>query len=496
MSLALIGCVATGQGIGSGGSASLTAGNSLSTSGTTIKAQEEIEVLDLNYAEAIKISQQVGIEVFKDSTVEVREDLGLVGIFNRSFWKGDVRVLVEPKLVRNLNTPKDIGIIFDVKSEGVGPNMSLLPGYGVSAFLEGLAGYRASHQIPTKKFQNYEVLKDKGVTEVIAAGVPTTYVGFQSFLEQGGGRASYEGIWTEAAGKYTLGVIRTPEDREFPVKAFILDSKAPNWRPGEVKIKFRRSLDRGVVTAAYYLESKAEIGTTWRVSEGLIEVVASGIEKFRATFVQQHSADLALSHGRPVRGSGTAWALTTDGVFVTNHHVIEGARRILVGFRESTPVEAKLLISDKRLDLAILQLPKDRAYAAIPVSKSLLENGSRVFAIGFPLTTKLGDQPRITDGLVNAQVGYQQDVTRYQISAAINPGNSGGPLLDDKGNVAGVIVEKLSGAEGINFAIKSSYLSSLLQQISIKPGAPADQALNAVEIAARYRNSVLPVWIE
>jgi S1-C subfamily serine protease len=495
-SVLLAGCVATGQGIGSGPSTSFVTTPSVDKPPSAKKAQEAIEVLDLTYLQAIEVSQKVGAEVFKDSVIEVRPDFGLVGIFNRSFWMGDVRVIVEPKLVRNLNSPKEFGIIFDVKSEGVGRNMSLLPGYGVSNFLDGLANHRISKGIPTKRFTNYEILRDKGVVETVAASIPTSYAGFQSFIEQGGGRAPYEGIWSEAAGKYTLGVIRTPEDREFPVKAFILESKVPNWLPGEIKIKFRRPPDRGAVTASYYLESKVEIGTTWRVTEGLIEAVAAPIERFQIAFVQQHSGSTPIAAGRPVRGSGTAWAVA-DGTFVTNQHVIEGARRILVGFKESSPVEARLLIADKRLDLAVLQLPTGQGkYPPIPFSRNLAENGTKVFAIGFPLASKLGDQPRITDGLINAQDGYQQDVTRYQISAAVNPGNSGGPLLDEKGNVLGVVVEKLTGADGINFAIKSNYLASLLEQVGVSPLAPLSQTLSPVEIASKYRNSVLPVWVE
>ncbi len=330
----------------------------------------------------------------------------------------------------------------------------------------------------------------------ISASIPISYEGFKSYIDQGSARAVYEGIWVEATGKYTIGIVRTPEDKVFPVKGFILDSKPKNWRSGEVKIKFRRSLDRGVVTGSLFLENKEEIGATWRVTGELLELVASGNDFLRSVYVKQYPEGSAGFESKPISGSGTAWAISENGIFVTNHHVIDGAKKIWVGFRDSTPMEGRVLISDRRLDLAIIRVDSKSRYYPLPMTASPAENGSRVYAIGFPHTSKLGDQAKISDGLISGQAGFQQDVTRYQISAPINPGNSGGPLLDDRGNVVGVIVEKLSGAESVNFAIKSTYVASLLEQIGMKTPPPNTRITTPVDLANKYKSSILPVWVE
>ncbi len=74
----------------------------------------------------------------------------------------------------------------------------------------------------------------------------------------------------------------------------------------------------------------------------------------------------------------------------------------------------------------------------------------------------MGDEIKLTNGIISSKSGFQGDVTSYQISAPIQPGNSGGPLFDSNGNVVGIVNAKLTGAENASYAIKSSYLMNLI----------------------------------
>ncbi|HEV2393009.1 MAG TPA: serine protease [Verrucomicrobiae bacterium] len=101
--------------------------------------------------------------------------------------------------------------------------------------------------------------------------------------------------------------------------------------------------------------------------------------------------------------------------------------------------------------------------------------GDTVFTIGFPNPQLQGVEPKLTDGKINSLAGAQDDAREFQISAAVQPGNSGGALVNSSGNVVGIVAARLSdiaafkssGAlpQNVNYAIKSSYVLSLLESL-------------------------------
>ena len=103
--------------------------------------------------------------------------------------------------------------------------------------------------------------------------------------------------------------------------------------------------------------------------------------------------------------------------------------------------------------------------------------GSSVFVLGYPLRATMGDEVKLTNGIISSKSGFQGDVTSYQITAPIQPGNSGGPLFDEKGNIIGVINAKHGGAENVSYAIKASYLMNL---IDLMPTPPKLQTISIV----------------
>ena len=104
------------------------------------------------------------------------------------------------------------------------------------------------------------------------------------------------------------------------------------------------------------------------------------------------------------------------------------------------------------------------AFEIIPycIGKSIPEVGDEVFVLGFPMTNTMGQEVKLTDGIISAASGFKGDQSMYQISAAVQPGNSGGPLFDNEGNVIGIVCAKHADAENANYAIKVSYLYSLV----------------------------------
>lgn len=170
--------------------------------------------------------------------------------------------------------------------------------------------------------------------------------------------------------------------------------------------------------------------------------------------------------------SGSGVVISKDGVVVTNYHVVENMTTydIVVnrGGKEIT-YKSKLLIADKSNDLALLKIndPKFKPYESIPFAlrTTICDVGTKCFAMGFPMTDVLGEEMKVTDGIISSKTGFQGDVTCYQINASITHGNSGGPLFDMKGNLIGITCGgvKAEVAQNANYAIKSSYIKNLIE---------------------------------
>ncbi len=158
----------------------------------------------------------------------------------------------------------------------------------------------------------------------------------------------------------------------------------------------------------------------------------------------------------------------------TCYHVVEDASKVRIrGVNGDFAVlyNAKVIATDKRNDLAILKIA-DQAFTNIDgipyqVSGSVSDVGEDVFVLGYPLRALMGDEIKLTNGLISSKTGYQGDVTAYQISATIQPGNSGGPLFDSDGDVIGIVNARLV-VESAAYAVKSPYLKMLSESTDDK----------------------------
>ena len=173
---------------------------------------------------------------------------------------------------------------------------------------------------------------------------------------------------------------------------------------------------------------------------------------------------------------GSGVMVGTDGVVVTNNHVIQGSgeAEITVALADGREFPAKLILKDEHSDLAVLRLDAEGVtFPSIEFSDSdTLEVGDLVLAIGDPF----GVGQTVTSGIVSALARTQVGISDYQFfiqtDAAINPGNSGGALVDMNGRLAGIntaIFSKSGGSHGIGFAIPSN-LVRLVVQSALKGG--------------------------
>jgi len=192
---------------------------------------------------------------------------------------------------------------------------------------------------------------------------------------------------------------------------------------------------------------------------------------------------------RTERSLGSGVIVRSNGVIVTNAHVVKGAQELRVVLADRREFEAKLIAEDTEIDLAILQIDtKGERLPVLPIEDgNSLEVGDLVLAIGNPF----GVGQTVTSGIVSA-LGRTQvsDLANFiQTDAAVNPGNSGGALVDMDGHLVGVntaIFSRSGGSNGIGFAIpgelvKRAVDSALSEGKIIRPWIGArTEGVNAV----------------
>ena len=168
--------------------------------------------------------------------------------------------------------------------------------------------------------------------------------------------------------------------------------------------------------------------------------------------------------------SGTGFFIDPRGYIVTNHHVIDGASGIDVFVTKSgktSTYKAKGIVVDKSNDLAIIKIT-DNTFANLPpipytIGSGTKDVGTSVFAMGYPQLSYLGEEIKVTDGIISSKTGYQGDITTYQISAPIQPGNSGGPLFEKNGLLVGITNAGVSELDNVGYAIKVAYMNNLIE---------------------------------
>lgn len=173
--------------------------------------------------------------------------------------------------------------------------------------------------------------------------------------------------------------------------------------------------------------------------------------------------------GTPDRGIGSSFFVDAAGYMLTNYHVIssevdpeyEGYSRLYVRMPGQTAdrIPARVVGWDRVLDLALIKADIKPPYVFSFTGRREFLPGDKIFAIGSPV----GLDNTLTSGIVSA-VGrrFLPIGEVIQVDAAVNPGNSGGPLLDDNGELAGIVFAGLPRYQGLNFAVPAAWAARLL----------------------------------
>ena len=164
-----------------------------------------------------------------------------------------------------------------------------------------------------------------------------------------------------------------------------------------------------------------------------------------------------------VTSSGSGFFVTPNHI-ITNNHVTAGCDEIQVKNKSYKSI-VELLDTDSTTDLSILVTGKPNKSFLYLRNRKPVSTGELSLALGYPFSSTLGSEIKVTSGNIAALTGFNNNIAELQLTSPVQPGNSGGPLLDDNGNVIGVIVSRLEKsseitgdrtAQNVNFAIKSN----------------------------------------
>jgi len=184
--------------------------------------------------------------------------------------------------------------------------------------------------------------------------------------------------------------------------------------------------------------------------------------------------------GSGVYGSGVLVA-PSDGLVLTNYHVVEGMTEPRVTFDDGRTVTAKVLEFDRELDLALLQVPPQKGAPPVWSDLAAIRPGDEVYAVGCPRRLAF----TVSRGIVSF-VNRLVEGTRYvQTDLPINDGNSGGPVVNERGELVGLMTFVYRRAQGLSFALPIHYaaerfakrLGRYATRSSVSGPRPSDRSL-------------------
>ncbi|NDJ17232.1 trypsin-like peptidase domain-containing protein [Myxacorys almedinensis] len=202
--------------------------------------------------------------------------------------------------------------------------------------------------------------------------------------------------------------------------------------------------------------------------------VSAVVEKSGAAVVRINSSRSRVTNSgqRSVQGTGSGFITQSNGLVMTNAHVVEGADRVTVTLRDGREFTGRVMGADRQTDVAIVKIEATNLPTVRLANSDQTRPGEWAIAIGNPL----GLDNTVTVGIISATersgraIGSSRRVTYIQTDAAINPGNSGGPLLNQRGEVVGMNTAILRGAQGLGFAIPINRAQEVATQLLAQSG--------------------------
>ena len=183
-------------------------------------------------------------------------------------------------------------------------------------------------------------------------------------------------------------------------------------------------------------------------------------------------------------GVGSGFSIK-ENLIITNAHVVGNNKDVAINLYDGTTINGQVIKSSIKKDLALIKIEK--SLTPLNTNEENINIGQEVYAIGAPK-----DMPyTMTKGIISALDRKLGQNTYIQIDASVNSGNSGGPLVDDEGNVIGIITLKANDAEGIGFALKASEILAFVEGVENTPNDDTVESEPSKENTQEEKNADL-----
>lgn len=255
------------------------------------------------------------------------------------------------------------------------------------------------------------------------------------------------------------------------------ENKKPNWKVRTIPLR-THYLRTGAIAAGIALLTT--LSTFWIVTHNEKKTSSqySLLKRELETIKRSQSAIIQNINGAqnspvlPANFSGTGFALTNDGYFVTNYHVTEGADSVYIQNNEGQYFKAHLVTFDQKSDVAILKVnEKDFRFSKTDVPYTFASKkkmlGAKVFTLGYPQ-----DEIVYNEGYISAKNGFQGDSMQYRLELPANPGQSGAPVVDRHGHVIGIVTGKETETEGTTYAVSAQAILDLIDNSAVNLKLP------------------------
>lgn len=295
------------------------------------------------------------------------------------------------------------------------------------------------------------------------------------------------GIYENAVGAGRFAIVKDKGSTNLYMIYVGDDKNNAGWKFGERTAVLRQTTINGFYKASYYENDSPVIDGSVTFDAASMTIVIE--EEEPIIYIRMGDANTEMVNQQTEQWSGTGYAIG-NGYIVTNNHVAEGAKNISikgVNGDMNTGYTAEIVATDKTNDIAILKITDFafKGFGTIPyaVQQRMADVGEDVFVLGYPLTQALGNEIKLTNGIISSRTGFQGNISTYQMSAPVQPGNSGGPMFDGKGNVIGIVVAGVPGAENVGYAIKTSYLNILIESAGLNINMPNNNSISSLSLA-------------
>ena len=296
-----------------------------------------------------------------------------------------------------------------------------------------------------------------------------------------------EGIWQTTEGaKYAIEKdVENGIRQKEKYRMIVLDHSSRWWQTGEIQAFISPGSSESLYSMKYYTKydsNGAAAGTrnyflyqeSYNIAS-FTRIINDYGDKEKVTWYklypkQNNNSNNGGNHSTGSVWSGTGFFLSKNGYIITNQHVIDGAKTIKVtsiNSNHNKSYTARVEVSDKQNDLAIIKITDLFTAPTIPYSFKFSQSsiGENCWVLGYPLTQTMGEDIKLTNGIISSKSGFDGNIAQYQISAPVQPGNSGGPVFDNNGNLIGVVQAKHGLAENAGYAVKASYVRNLIDML-------------------------------